>query len=196
MKKLLLCTLLLIGVTTPALANNAEKHTPSGEMIVAHTGMRQVRIQELFKTGAMSVSLMKLSHQQMNVALEKKDHSEVEKALETFQTAYELQKDSMQTLQKMSTHMGEHLKAIQAGTLKMTPAQTGAFEKEVALFTQRVEAFHTDCHDNVRPQNQAMRNNALNFLMLDFAEAQKSEQADKMVHIAHIMKLLPPFKPR
>lgn len=204
MKKLLLCTLLLISVGTPALADHhkggkadqqkTEKHTPSAEMLIAHTAMRQTRIQELFKTGEMSVSLMKLAHQQMDTALEKKDHSEVETALKTFQAARELHQENMQMMQKMGQHLNEHLEDVKSGAIKLTTAQATSFEKEVTLFTQQMKAYRADCHENVRPKNQAMRKNALNFLLLDFADAKKAQRADKMVHIAHIMKLLPPFK--
>ncbi len=204
MKKLLLCTLLLMSVGTPALADHhggaktdkpmAPKHTPSAEMLVAHAPMRQARIQELLSTGEMSVSLMKLAHQQMSTALEKKDHSEVEKALKTFQIAHDLHKENMETMQKMGEHLDEHLSDVKSGALKITPAQATSFEKEVTLFSQQMKAYRADCHENIHPQNQAMRKNALNFLMQDFADAKKAQQAEKMVHIAQIMQMLPPFK--
>jgi hypothetical protein len=205
MKNLLLCTLILISMGTPALADHhgaakadqqmaEQKHIPTGDMLVAHAPMRQARIQELFGTGEMSVSLMKLAHQQMAQAIEKKDHSEVEGALKTFQIAHELHKENMQMMQKMSKHLSEHLNDVKSGTIKLTPLQAAAFEKEVTLFTQQMKAYHADCQENVRPKNQAMRKNALNFLLLDFADAKKAQRADKMVHIAHIMNFLPPFK--
>lgn len=212
MKKLLLSSLLLVSTAAPVLAHpqggsepkcdkqskcdkqELEKPVPSGEMLMAHASLRQPRIQELLKIGKMSVSLMKLSHQQMTTALGKKDHSEVEKALQTFQAARELHEESMTTLEMMNKRLNEHLKHVKSGAIKLTPDQAIAFENEVALFTQQLNAYRADCSENVLPKNQAMRKNALSFLMQDFADAEKAQQAEKMLHIAHIMKLLPPFK--
>jgi len=203
MKKVLLGTLLLLSIGSPVLAAphgeasqppKMQKHTPSGETLIAHAPMRQARIQELLQTGEMSVSLMKLAQQQMTLALEKKDHSEVEKALKTFQVARDLHKENMKMTQKMVEHLNQHLSDVKSGTIKLTSEQAQTFEKEVILFTQQVNAYRADCQKNIRPQNQAMRKSALDFLRLDFAAAKKSQQAEKMVHIAQIMNQLPPFK--
>lgn len=194
--KILMALLMLSAMGAPALADHHQekKHTPDAATIMAHAPMRQARMNELLKTGEMSVSLMKLAHKQMDSAIAKKDHSAVEKALETFQAARHLHHENKQTLDKMSEHLNQHLQDIKAGKIALNTEQANIFEKEVTLFTQQVKAYEADCHTHVRPKNQAMRKQALAFLMEDFAAAQKAEQADKMVHIAKIMKLLPPFK--
>ncbi len=209
MKKFILTTLMLASITTPAFADHhkgehhkkyrqnhhaAKYHTPTAEMIMAHASMRQQRMQELLSTGEMAVSLMRLAHQQMKVALDKKDHSQVEKALDTFQAARHLHKPNMKMMKKMSEHLLSHVSDVESGKIKLTPEQASAFKKEVTLFTQQVKAFQADCQENIRPLNQAMRKNALDFLMMDFNAAKKANQSEKMVHIAKIMKKLPPFK--
>lgn len=196
MKKVLLATLILASTSTQVLANHHKetKHVPSAEKVMAHAPMRQQRMQELFNTGEMSVALMAVARDQMEVAIKKKDHSAIEKALQTFQAARELHKPNMKAMQKLSNHLQEHVADVKAGKIALTPEQAQNFEKEVTLFVQQAKAFKADCHENVRPKNKAMRKAALAFLTEDFAAAKKANQPEKMVHIAKIMQLLPPFK--